>query len=116
MDTLRLPVSDKTTVGLSTLEKLIADRHAAGEDVVVVVAGERETLSPQEAATHLGLSRQHVMRLIASGVLEANVMPGSRYRRIPLASVLRLAQEREAASTRADEHAAALDALGAPAE
>ncbi len=45
-------------------------------------------LSPAEAAKVLGVSRQYVDRLVASGVLPARRLPQSRYRKIPARAVL----------------------------
>ena len=61
-----------------------------GKRVAVTVAEEQELLSPQQAARRLGFSRQHVMRLIDYGKLEARQLPGSSYWKIPLSSVLAL--------------------------
>jgi excisionase family DNA binding protein len=66
--------------------------------VAVSVADEQELLSPQQAASRLGFSRQHVMRLIEYGELAAQKLPGSTYWKIPLASVLALQDDRERGS------------------
>lgn len=47
-----------------------------------------ELFFPQQAASRLGLSRQHVVRLIGCGQLEGQTLPGSGYWKISLASVL----------------------------
>lgn len=59
-----------------------------GTRVTVNIAGEKELLSPQQAATWLGFSRQHVVRLIGYGEIPAEKLPHSGYWKIPLASVL----------------------------
>jgi hypothetical protein len=59
-----------------------------GKRVTVHIAGEKELLSPQQTATWLGFSRQHVVRLIGYGQLQAEKLPHSGYWKIPLASVL----------------------------
>jgi excisionase family DNA binding protein len=94
------------------IERLLGD----GKRVAVTVAEEDELLSPQEAAERLGFSRQHVVRLIAAGDLDARRMPGSIYWQIPAASVLAFEERRERARRQADELSRALDELGAPLE
>lgn len=117
MDTIRLPAGRTSTAsGVESLARLIAERHAAGKNVVVTVADEDEMLSPEQAAQRLGFSRQHVMRLIAAGRLSAETLPGSRYRRIPLPAVLAFEQLREQGRREADAFSASLDAVGAPDE
>jgi excisionase family DNA binding protein len=87
-----------------------------GKRVAVTVAEERELLSPQQVAERLGFSRQHVVRLIGYGELEAQKLSGSSYWKIPLASVLAF-EERRAESDRATaEWSRDLDAMGAPTE
>jgi excisionase family DNA binding protein len=84
---------------------------------VVIVAEASELLSPQQAAERLGFSRQHVMRLIGAGRLEAHrLSPESRYWRIPVESVVAFEGEQEAAAARADEFSRELNRLGAPLE
>jgi excisionase family DNA binding protein len=87
-----------------------------GKRIAVTVAEEHEALSPQHAADRLGFSRQHVMRLIAAGELEAQKLPGSSYWKIPLGSVVDFEERREQAARRADELSRSLDELGAPLE
>ncbi|MDQ1425186.1 MAG: hypothetical protein QOD72_2684 [Acidimicrobiaceae bacterium] len=65
---------------------------AAGDVLVsgapVAVVGSEAEVSPAEAAALLGVTRQYVDRLIANGVLPVRRLPGSRYRKIPVQSVL----------------------------
>jgi excisionase family DNA binding protein len=46
-----------------------------GKHIAVTVAEEQELLSPQHAADRLGFSRQHIVRLINAGELEAHKLP-----------------------------------------
>lgn len=94
------------------LGELLAD----GKRLSVTVAEADELLSPQAVAERLGFSRQHVRRLVDAGELQGRQLPGSRYWKIPLSSVLAFEERREAAGRRADAFSVDLDALGAPAE
>jgi excisionase family DNA binding protein len=87
-----------------------------GKRVAVTVAEERELLSPQQVAERLGFSRQHVVRLIGYGELEAQKLAGSSYWKIPLASVLSFEESRERGRELAAEWSRDLDAMGAPPE
>jgi excisionase family DNA binding protein len=87
-----------------------------GVAVAVTIAEERELLSPQLTANRLGFSRQHVLRLIAAGQLDAERLAGSRYWKIPLSSVLAFEDRRADAANRSDEFSRSLDELGAPLE
>jgi excisionase family DNA binding protein len=87
-----------------------------GKRVAVTLAEEQELLSPQQAADRLGFSRQHVVRLIGYGHLQAHKPPGSSHWKVPLASVLTIDEERERGVWLADECSRELDALGAPPE
>ncbi len=73
-------------------------------------------VSPQRAADRLGISHQHVIRLIQAGELPADKLPGSSGWSIPLESVHAFEERREIARHQADEHARVLDHLGAPLE
>lgn len=99
------------------LMRLARELVAKGEPFQVVVSPEAEMLSPQQAADRLGFSRQHVMRLIESGRLEAHrLSPESRYWKLPVASITAFEERRDAAVERADEFSRELDRLGAPLE
>ena len=75
---------DQAALVTDEIERLLHQ----GKRVTVNIAGEKELLSPQQTATWLGFSRQHVVRLIGHGQLPAEKLPGSGYWKIPLASVL----------------------------
>ena len=87
-----------------------------GKQVAVTIAEEREELSPQEVAKRLGFSRQHVVRLIGYGELEARKLPGSNYWKIPVGSVLAFEERRREADRLAADWSRELDAMGAPSE
>ena len=77
---------------------------------------EQEWISPPQAAVRLGLSRQHVVRLINAGEIEAERMAGSSYWRIPLSAVLAFEERMAEADRSAGEFSRSLDELGAPLE
>lgn len=114
MKTLHLDPSTQDDAGLvlEEIERLLAE----GKHLAVTVAEENELLSPQQAATRLGFSRQHVVRLIGYGELEGRKLPGSDYWKIPLASVLAFEERRVEHDRRAAEWSRDLDAMGAPVE
>jgi excisionase family DNA binding protein len=70
----------------------ILDNVSHGERVVVLL--EDQDVTPAQAAEMLGVSRQFVDRIIASGVLEAHRLPDSTHRRIKVADVVEVAEQR----------------------
>lgn len=72
-----------------------------GESLAMV--SEEAEVTPAEAAKLLGVSRQYVDRLIASGALPVRRLPGSSYRKIPARAVLaqRATRDRKRAGIRA---------------
>jgi hypothetical protein len=68
----------------------------------VTVAEEQELLHRTTRPTSFGFSRQHVVRLINAGELEAQKLPGSSPWQIPLGSVLAFEERRERARERSD--------------
>jgi excisionase family DNA binding protein len=105
-------VGDKAESVAEEVDKLLRE----GKRVAVTVAEEQELLSPQQVARRLGFSRQHVMRLIDYGKLEARRLPGSTNARIPLSSVLAFEERRAEHHRLTAEWSRDLDAMGAPAE
>lgn len=103
---------DQASQVTEEIDRLLAE----GKRVAVTVAEEQELLSPQQAADRLGFSRQHVVRLIGCGELEARKLPGSSYWKIPLASVLAFQERRDAGDRLAAAWSRDLDALSAPPE
>jgi excisionase family DNA binding protein len=114
MRTLHLDPASRDQAALVTEE--IDRMLVEGKHIAVTIAEERELLSPQQAAGRLGFSRQHVMRLIGYGDLQAQQIPGSTHWKIPLSSVLAFEAERERGDQIADDWSRELEALGAPAE
>jgi excisionase family DNA binding protein len=114
MKTLHLDPAarDQAALVAEEIDRMLGE----GKHIAVTLAEERELLSPQQAADRLGFSRQHVVRLIGYGDLQAHKLPGSSHWKIPLASVLAFEQERERGDRLADEWSRELDALGAPSE
>lgn len=114
MKTLHLDpdARDQAALVAEEIERMLAD----GKRVAVTLAEEQELLSPQQAADRLGFSRQHVVRLIGYGDLQAEKLPGSSHWKIPLASVLAFEEQRERGRELADEWSRELDAMGAPPE
>jgi excisionase family DNA binding protein len=114
MKTLHLDPASRDQAALVTEE--IDRMLEEGKHIAVTLAEEQELLSPQQAADRLGFSRQHVMRLIGYGDLEAQQLPGSSHWKIPLSSLLAFEAEREQRRNITDDWSRELDALGAPAE
>jgi Helix-turn-helix domain len=103
---------DQTARVTEEIDRLLGE----GKRVAVTVAEEQELLSPQQTAERLGFSRQHVVRLITAGELQAQKLPSSNYWQIPLGSVLDFEARREHAQEFSDAFSRELDQLGAPLE
>jgi excisionase family DNA binding protein len=103
---------ERASLVVDEIERLLGE----GKHIAVTVAEEQELLSPQQTADRLGFSRQHVVRLINAGELDARKLPGSSYWKIPLATVLAFEERSQRASQMADQFSRSLDALGAPLE
>ncbi len=114
MKTLHLDpaAGDQAALVTEEIDRLLGE----GKRLAVTVAEEQEMLSPQQAADRLGFSRQHVVRLIGYGELQAQKLPGSGYWKIPLTSLLAFEQDRELGRELADTWSQDLDAFGAPPE
>lgn len=91
-------------------------RSGQGVALSVTIAADNERISPNEAGQRLGFSRQHVMRLIEAGELDAGRLEGSSYWRIPVSSVVAFEERRERAAAEFDAWSRALDEAGAPLE
>lgn len=96
---------DDTAVG-QVIGSILRD-VAGGERVVVLRSSEE--LTPSQAATMLGVTRQYVDRLCEDGVLAFRRLPSSSHRRIRVEDVIAVAAERD---RRRSGHAAPRDALG----
>lgn len=79
---------DQIELPPALLRLLVAGAGPLGEGDSVAVVSEDAAVSPAQAAQLLGVSRQYVDRLVASGVLPARRLPRSRYRKIPVRAVL----------------------------
>lgn len=114
MKTLHLDPAacDQAALVTDEIERLLGE----GKRIAVTVAEELELLSPQQAADRLGFSRQHVVRLIGYGELQAQKLPGSSYWKIPLASLLAFEERRAEGDRITAQWSQDLDAMGAPAE
>jgi excisionase family DNA binding protein len=114
MKTLHLDPTARDQAGLVTdeIDRLLGE----GKRIAVTVAEEQELLSPQQAADRLGFSRQHVVRLIGYGELQAQKLPGSSYWKVPLASLLAFEERRAEGDRIAAQWSQGLDAMGAPPE
>jgi excisionase family DNA binding protein len=82
--------SDQAAFVAEEINRMLAE----GKPVTVTIAGEKELLSPRQAAAWLGFSRQHIVRLIGSGELPAERLPHSGYWKITLASILAFEERR----------------------
>jgi excisionase family DNA binding protein len=67
-------------------------------------------MSPQQAADFLGMSRQHMTRLLDAGALPFTRKPGSTHRVISSRAVVEFAGRREEAKRRADTFAERMNA------
>ncbi len=114
--TIRLDDRDKIEDSLDEIRGLAEALIDGGAALVISVGDEDALLSPSAAAQYLGLSRQHVVRLVEAGRLDGQRMPGSEYWQIPLTSVIALRDSREGARDRARKFSQLLDEAGAPAE
>ena len=97
-------VGDESVVlprSLVELLRIASSSLVEGESLAMV--SEQAEVTPAEAAKLLGVSRQYVDRLIASGVLPVRRLPGSSYRKIPAREVLaqRATRDRKRAGIRA---------------
>lgn len=115
LTTVHLAPDSSEDVSESLLET-IRGFLRAGKSIAVTVVEEDAAVSPQQAGRLLGFSRQHVVRLIEAGELEAERMPNSRYWNVPRRAVEEFGRKREAAEERAAALLRDLDRLGAPLE
>lgn len=78
----------------------------------VSIVGDAEVMSPQQAADFLGMSRQHMTRLLDAGALPFTRKPGSTHRVISSRAVVEFAGRREEGKRRADTFAERMNAAG----
>lgn len=93
---VQVTLSDGRSVALpDELAAVLATAvHEAAEGHDLTLLPRDEEISPARAAGLLGLSRQYVDRLIAEGVLPARRLPNSTHRKVRVADVLSLTEER----------------------
>ncbi len=86
---VRLRVGDREVeLPRSLVRILVAATGSLDDGDAVAIVAEESEVSPAQAARLLGVSRQYVDRLVATGVLPARRLPGSSYRRIPVRALL----------------------------
>jgi len=82
-------VGDETVeLPRSLVQVLFAAADVLEDGDTLSLVNDQSEVSPAQAAKLLGVSRQYVDRLIADDVLPARRLPGSSYRKIPVAAVL----------------------------
>ena len=91
-------LDDDSMVG--QVVKSMLDDVAGGSRVIVLRADDEVT--PAQAASMIGVTRQFVDRLCADGVLAFHRLPGSRHRRIKVQDVVNIIAERETRRAGAD--------------
>ncbi|MBO0516523.1 helix-turn-helix domain-containing protein [Streptomyces beijiangensis] len=87
-----------------------ASELASGHSVTVLAS--EAQLTPAEAATLLGLSRPFVARLLDSGDIPSEYLPGSRHRVVRLADVLAFQERRGRRREGRRQIAEAMEAAG----
>jgi excisionase family DNA binding protein len=97
---------------LHGVERALEEMDLEDGPVSVSIVGESETMSPQQAADFLGISRQHMTRLLDAGMLPFTRKPGSKHRVIASRAVVELAGSRKAAKQRLDKFAATMNDAG----
>lgn len=112
------PETDSGNDRIQQLLDFLKGRLSMGVSVdVIILDSESTSVSPSQAAELLGFSRQHVMRLITGGRLEARRMsPDSTYWEIPVDSIVEFKKERDHRAAFSDEFSKSLTQAGAPLE
>ena len=111
---VRSPNGDEVPLPAELAEAIavMADELASGHEVTVLA---RESLlSPAEAAEMLGLSRAFVVRLMDSGKLAFQHLPGSTHRLIRLDDVVQFRERRERKTEAHRRITEAAEELGLP--
>lgn len=94
---LRQVAAELADVRLAEMLRVLAESLRGG----AVLAGSDEWVSPAQAGQLLGVSRQYIDKMIAAGRLQATTKPGSSHRRVAVADLLRLEQERRESTAEA---------------
>jgi excisionase family DNA binding protein len=110
--TLRFDATTKPEVILDAIRRELLDDPDADGALSISMARDSETMSPQQAADFLGISRQHLMRLLDAGLLPFTRKPNSSHRTIPSRAVAELAAARQAGKKRIDKFAATMNDAG----
>lgn len=110
--TLRFDVSTQRQVILETVRRALEEMDPHDGALSVSIVGEAETMSPQQAADFLGISRQHMTRLLDAGVLPFTRKPGSTHRLISSRTVVDFAGRREETKRQLDAFAATMNHAG----
>jgi excisionase family DNA binding protein len=97
---------------LDGVKRALEEMDLEDGPVSVSIVGESEAMSPQQAADFIGISRQHMTRLLDAGALPFTRKPGSTHRVIASRAVVEFAGRREEGKHRADEFAATMNAAG----
>ena len=92
-DASRMAKTVDTSTVLGQFVRSMLDHVALGEDVVLLRS--EQEVTPAEAARILGVTRQYVDRLCETEVLPFRRLPGSSHRRIRVADVIDVSDERE---------------------
>jgi excisionase family DNA binding protein len=80
--------TDEVELPRSLLQGLVAVASSLEDGDTVAIVSEQAELSPAQAARLLGVSRQYVDRLVASGDLSSRRLPKSSYRKVLVRDVL----------------------------
>ena len=105
-DASQMAQSVDTSTAVGRFVRSMLDYVASGEDVVLLRS--EQEVTPAEAARILGVTRQYVDRLCEDEVLPFRRLPGSSHRRIRVADVIDVRDERQRMR---DGHAAIVAAL-----
>jgi excisionase family DNA binding protein len=105
-DASQMAQSVDTSTAVGRFVRSMLDHVASGEDVVLLRS--EQEVTPAEAARILGVTRQYVDRLCEDEVLPFRRLPESSHRRIRVADVIDIRDERQRMR---DGHAAIVAAL-----
>jgi excisionase family DNA binding protein len=97
---------------LDGVKRALEEMDLEDGPVSVSIVGESETMSPQQAADFIGISRQHMTRLLDAGLLPFTRKPGSTHRVITSRAVVEFADVRMQAKRRLDKFAAEMNDAG----
>jgi len=110
--TLRFDATTQPEVILDAIRLELAELDPVDGTLSISMARDSEAMSPQQAADFLGISRQHLMRLLDAGLLPFTRKPNSSHRTIPSRAVAELATARQTGKQRIDKFAATMNDAG----